>query len=318
MQELTGLSWSAHTVHEVAGELSHALGVLEVGPTAAAMAHRVAAIAAGKTWRPVVVLAIDGACVPTRPEQATGPVAGRRHTRAQRASWPGAWQEAKGFRCSLVERERIVHLLSWYQVHTDADVGAALRRVQAAGLIPEAQVRMCVRGDGAKWIWHQVSALLPTAVQILDYDHCREHVHQVASRQCGEDTGQEQAWVEAIMARLFWGYVPWAIEGLEALQPRDSQAAEAIRKLMGLLRNRERRLHDRTARKGGYPIGSGGLEAANKCMSHGRLKRSGAWWYVETANQMLAWRCAKDNGTFESVFEAYNRRALHRHRSDPP
>ena len=69
---LTGLSLSAHTVHEVAGELSHALGVLEVGPTAAEMAHRVAAIAAGKTWRPVVVLAIDGACVPTRPEPATG------------------------------------------------------------------------------------------------------------------------------------------------------------------------------------------------------------------------------------------------------
>ena len=123
------------------------------------------------------------------------------------------------------------------------------------------------RGDGAKWIWHQVSARLPTAVQILDDDHCRAQVHQVASRQCGADTGPAQAWVEAIMARLCWGDVPWAIEGLEALQPRDSQAAEAIRKLMGLLRNRERRRHDRTARKGGDPIGSGSLEAANKGMS---------------------------------------------------
>jgi hypothetical protein len=316
--ELTGLSLSDHTVHEVAGELSHALGVLEVSPTAAEIAHRVAQIAAGKTWRPVLVLAIDGAFVPTRPEQAKGPVAGRRHTRAQRALWQGEWKEAKGFRFYLVERERIVHLLSWYQVHTDEDVGAALRRVQEAGLIPEAQVRMCVLGDGAKWIWNQVSALFPTAVQILDYYHCREHVHKVASLQFGEDTGQEQEWVEAMMARLFWGYVHWAIEGLEALQPRDSQAAEEIRKLIGFLRNSERRLHYRTARKGGYPIGSGGIEAANKCISHVRLKRSGAWWYVEKANQMLALRCAKYNGTFERVFEAYKRRALHRHRSDPP
>jgi hypothetical protein len=265
-----------------------------------------------------LVLAIDGAFVPTRPEQAKGPVAGRRHTRAQRASWQGEWKEAKGFRFYLVERERIVHLLSWYQVHKDEDVGAALRRVQEAGLIPEAQVRMCVLGDGAKWIWNQVSALFPTAVQILDYYHCREHVHKVASLQFGEDTGQEQEWVEAMMARLFWGYVHWAIEGLEALQPRDSQAAEEIRKLIGFLRTSERRLHDRTARKGGYPIGSGGIEASNKCISHVRLKRSGAWWYVEKANQMLALRCAKYNGTFERVFEAYKRRALHRHRSDPP
>jgi hypothetical protein len=58
---------------------------------------------------------------------------------------------------------------------------------------------------------------------------------------------------------------------LEALQPRDAQAAEALRKLIGFLRNSERRLHDRTARKGGYPIGSGGLEAAHKGISHVRL-----------------------------------------------
>jgi len=315
---LTGRSLSDPPVHAVAGELSHELGVLEVSPTAAEIAHRVAEMAAGKTWRPVLVLAIDGALVPTRPEQAKGPVAGRRHTRARRASWPGEWQEAKGLRVSRVERERIVPLLSWYQVHQEEDVGAALRRVQEAGLIPAAQVRMCVLGDGAKWIWHQVSALFPTAVQILDYDHGREHVHQGASRQFGEDTGQEQEWVEAMMARLFWGYVPWAIEGLEALQPRDAQAAEEIRQLIGFLRNRERRLHDRTARKGGDPIGRGGIEAANKCMSHVRFKRSGAWWYVEKANHMLALRWAKDNGTFERVFEAYKRRALHRHRSDPP
>jgi hypothetical protein len=120
-----------------------------------------------------------------------------------------------------------------------------------------------------------------------------------------------------MMARLFWGYVDWAIDGLEALQPRDSQAAEEIRKLIGFLRSNERRLHDRGARKGGYPIGSGGIEAANKCISHVWLKRSGAWWYVEKANHMLALRCAIYNGTFGRVFEAYKRRALQQHRGDP-
>src|ERR1700757_819951 len=64
---LTGLSVSDHTVPEVAGELSHALGVLAVSPTAAEMAHRVAESAAGTTWRPVLGCASDGAFVPTRP-----------------------------------------------------------------------------------------------------------------------------------------------------------------------------------------------------------------------------------------------------------
>ena len=315
--ELTGLSLSDHTVHAVAGELSHELGVLEVSPTAAEIAARVAEMAAGKTWRPVWVLAIDGAFVPTRPEEAKEPVAGRRHTRAKRAGWQGEGKEAKGFRFSLVDRERIVHLLSWYQMCRDEDVGTALRRVQETGLIPEDQVRLCVIGDGAKWIWNQVGALFPTAVQILDYYHCREQVHKVASLQFGEDAGQEQEWVEAMMARLFWGYVDWAVEGLQALQPRDSQAAEEIRKLIGFLKNSEGRLHYRTARKGGYPIGSGGIEAANKSIRHVRLKRSGAWWYVEKANQMLALRCAIYNGTFESVFEIYKSKALQRQRGDP-
>ena len=308
--QLTGLSLSDHTIHTVAGELSQELGVLEVSPTAAQMAQCVAEMAAGKTWRPIVVLAIDGAFVPTRPAQAKGEATGRRRARARRAGWQGEWKEAKGFRFYLVDQERIVHMLSWYRVAGDEDVGAALKRVKTAGLIPEDQVRLCVIGDGAKWIWKQVNALFPTAVQILDYYHCREHVHKVGGLQFGDDAEQAREWVEAMMARLFWGYVDWAIEGLETLQPREDQTAEEIRKLIGFLRNNAGRLRYRTARKGGYPIGSGGIEAANKCISHVRLKRSGAWWYVEQANRMLALRCAIYNGTFKSVFEAYKRRAL--------
>jgi hypothetical protein len=313
--QLTGLSLSDHTIHAVAGELSHELGVLDVSPPAAEIAQRVAEMAAGKTWRPVMVLAIDGAFVPTRPEQAKGQVAGRR---CPRTGWQGEWKETKGFRFYLVDKARIVHVMSWYQVAKEEDVGAALKCVKDAGLIPADQVRVCVIGDGAKWIWNQVHALFPTAVQILDYYHCSEHVHTVGHLQFGEDGLQEQEWVEAMMARLFWGYVDWAIEGLEALQPRDHQAAEEIRKLIGFLRNNVGRLHYRTARKGGYPIGSEGIEAANKSISHVRLKRSGAWWYLEQANHMLALRCAIYNGTFARVFEAYKRRALQRHGRNPP
>jgi hypothetical protein len=43
------------------------------------------------------------------------------------------------------------------------------------------------------------------------------------------------------------------------------------------------------------------MESANKFICHVRLKRSGAWWYEESSNQMLALRCAKYNGTFEHV-----------------
>ena len=132
----------------------------------------------------------------------------------------------------------------------DAEVGAALRHEQDAGLIPEEQVRVCVLGDGAKWIWNRVKTLFPTAVQILDDSHGREYVHKVGSLQFNEDAVQEREWVEAMMARLFWGYVDWAIEGLDALQPRDSQAAEEIWKLIGFLSNHGSGDNVRTVRTG--------------------------------------------------------------------
>jgi hypothetical protein len=98
------------------------------------------------------------------------------------------------------------------------------------------------------------------------------------------------------------------IWGLQRMKPTNAQAAEEIAKLIGYLQRHQERLDYRFARKGGYPLGSGGIESANKFICHVRLKRSGAWWYVTNANQMLALRCAKYNGTFDRVFERYRYR----------
>jgi Uncharacterised protein family (UPF0236) len=311
-QELTGLTMSNHTMHEVMEDLTTDLTVLDVSPTATEVQQKVAQVAQGKTWRPILVLAIDGADVPTRPETAKGRRPGRRHQRAKRAQWTGEWREAKGFRFYLIEEERIEHLLSWHQVQTDEELGAALQQVKAAGLIPEEAVRPCIIGDGAPWIWKQAHMLFPAAVEILDYYHCCEHLHQVAVLQYGDHPERQSEWYEATLARLFWGEVDGVIWGLQRMKPRDAQAAVAIAKLLSYLQRHRKRVNYRFARKGGYPIGSGGIESANKAICHVRLKRSGAWWYVENANQMLALRCAKYNGTFNRVFEAYQQKAKQR------
>ena len=107
---------------------------------------------------------------------------------------------------------------------------------------------------------------------------------------------------------------------LEWMESRDEAADEEIRKLLGYLEENQGRLNYGSLRRKGYPLGSGGIESANKFISHVRLKRSGAWWYVERANLMLALRCAKPvpsvaegyNGTFGRVFERYKQRAMRR------
>ena len=90
--QLTGLSLSDYSAHEVVGEVGVGLSVLDVSPPAQEIAQRVASVAEGKTWRPIVVLAVDGADVPTRPESAKGRRPGR-----------GSWCRTVGSRAAGLE-----------------------------------------------------------------------------------------------------------------------------------------------------------------------------------------------------------------------
>lgn len=309
-KELTGVGLSTARLHELTNTVAAGLGVLDVAPPCEEVLAKIAAVAAGRRWRSIGVLAIDGAELPPRPDEATGRRPGRKKQRAKRARWQGQWREAKGFRFYLVDDDRIVHVLSWHQIQDHKELFAALRQVKEAGLIPEDRLRLCVVADGAHWIWQGVQQLFPTAEMTLDYYHCAERVHQVATVHYGEQPEQALEWVEGTMARLFAGEVAGVIWGLQRLRPASAQAAAAIDDLIIYLQNNQGRINYRSQRKAGYPLGSGGIESANKFICQVRLKRSGAWWYVANSNHMLALRCAKYNGTFERVFDRYRHKTL--------
>jgi hypothetical protein len=167
--------------------------------------------------------------------------------------------------------------------------------------MPEDPVRLCVIGDGAEWIWNHVQALFPQACQVLDYSHCAESLHKGAHAQYS-DPVQAQEWAEATLTRLYLGKVGQGLGGLRRMQPTSAEARQAIDTCWVSLTDHRRRTHYQTLRRGGYPLGSGGMASANKCICHVRLKRSGAWGYEDRSNQMLARRCAKYNGTFAQVF----------------
>ena len=309
-EELTGLKLSGQAAHTLTNTVAQGVGVLEVAPTPEEIAAQVAQVAAGKRRRPIMVLAIDGAHVPTRPATAKGRRPGRKKQRAGRAHWQGEWREAKGFRFYLVDNDRIVHILSWHQIQDEEELFVALRQVKEAGLIPADQIRLCVVADGAHWIWGRVKELFPAAREILDYYHCSQHVHALAQAQYGDQPEKALEWVEATIARLFTGEVAGVLRGLRSMQPATAQAVAEIERLITYLRNNCHRLHYGARRKGGYPLSSGGIESAHKFICHARLKRSGAWWYVANGNHMLALRCAKYNGTFDRVFDRYKQTVL--------
>ena len=304
---LTGVSLGSERMHTVTNQVAAGLTVLDVTPSRDEIEQRIAAVSVGRCRRPVLVLGIDGAYVPTRPDSARKPCAGHRRPRAKRARWRGQWRDAKGFRFYLLDGERIVHVLSWHQGQNEAQLGEALKQVKEAGVIPEEQVRLCVVGDGAEWIWKHVQALFPHARQVLDYYHCAQYLHRVAKAHYGASV-RALEWVEATMSRLSLGQVGVVLGGLRRMQAQSDEAAKAMANCWDYLHEHRGRTAYQKLRRGGYPLGSGGIESSNKFICHVRLKRSGAWWYEVNSNHMLALRCAKYNGTLDQVFERYQQK----------
>jgi len=250
-------------MHTVTNHMAQALTVLDVAPPPEEIQRRVAAVATGQWRRPVVVLGIDGAYVPTRPDSAREHRPGPGGQRARRALWRGQWRDAQGCRGSLLDGDRLVHLLSWHQVHNARERGAALQEVQDAGVIPAGQVRLCVVADGAAWSWKHVQALFPQACQVLDYYHCAQYVHNIAKAHYGTSL-QGLQWAEATMTRLSLGQVSAVLGGLRRMQPTSDEAAQAITNGWPYRNEHRGRTHYRHLRRGGYPLGRGGIASSNK------------------------------------------------------
>ena len=149
--------------------------------------------------------------------------------------------------------------------------------------------------------------MFPQARQVLDYYHCAQYLHRVAKAHYGSSV-QALEWVEATMTRLYLGKVGLVLGGLRRMQAQSDEAEKAMANCWDYLDEHRGRTAYRKLRRGGYPLGSGGIESSNKFICHVRLKRSGAWWYEANSNHMLALRCAKYNGTLDQVFVRYQQR----------
>lgn len=291
----TGDTLSADHMFETANRVGQDLGILDVCPSKDEILQKVDELSEGKFRRPVMMMAIDGAHTPTRPQPS--PWKGKRGK--------GEYKEDKGFRLYLIDNERIVHLISWHQVQDEDEFAKGLMKIRDAGLIPEDKIRLSIIGDGALWIWNKPLEVFPRAKQVLDFYHCSEYIHAVANAQYGKGTKQARKWVEATFTRLFHNDIDNVLRGMRIMQPVSSEAQEKITDAVRYLSERKHQVNYGSAKRAGYHIGSGAIESANKFIGHVRLKRSGAWWYITNANNILKLRCAKYNGTYDKIIRKY-------------
>jgi hypothetical protein len=293
LERCASIKLSNHHAHDVVNEIAADIQLLDICPDKTEIHRKIDELSEGRFRRPVLMIGIDGAHAPTRPEPS--PRKGKRGK--------GEWKEVKGFRMYLLADIKIVHLISWHQIASDKALGNDLFEIKQTGLIPEDKVRICAIGDGAPWIWNRIKEVYPGAKKVLDYYHCSEYLHDLANAQYGKNSQKAREWVEATLSRLFMNNADQIIAGIKRMKPTSDEAKDQIDKTVRYLDERKDMVNYGSLKRGGFHIGSGGIESSNKFISNVRLKRSGAWWYPTNANNVLKLRCAKYNKTFDRIME---------------
>lgn len=159
-------------------------------------------------------------------------------------------------------------------------------------------------GDGAPWVWNVADEHFPTAVQIVDLYHARQHLAQAARLIFASASDQQSQWLQARTKELDAGQVEAVIGALGRSRPKDCAQQAALEREVNYFRNNAERMRYDDFRKRQLFVGSGVVEAGCKTIVGQRLKRSGMHWTVRGANAIIALRCLILSGHWEAFWES--------------
>src|SRR3990167_85793 len=119
-------------------------------------------------------------------------------------------------------------------------------------------------GDGAAWIYEQVERVFGVqANYLIDFFHLSDYLAAAANSFTDEDP----------------------------------------KKCCKYIENRKGQFNYLDAINNEFPIGSGEIESGNRSVVQKRLKIPGAWWKMDTAENMLALRCVRINGDWKKYWK---------------
>ena len=159
--------------------------------------------------------------------------------------------------------------------------------------------------DGARWLWEMAGTHFPDAVQILDWYHLSEHVHQAAAVLYGQGSPAARDFCEALQSDLWEGRSREALARLRQLRRplRAKAKCEALRKLINYVRNNRGRIDYPRYRALGLPVGSGRVEGACKTLVGARCKQAGMRnWTRRGAEGVLRLRAALQSGAYQALW----------------
>jgi hypothetical protein len=157
-------------------------------------------------------------------------------------------------------------------------------------------------GDGAPWIWTVADAHFPGVRQTLDYYHLSEHLYAVANLQYPNHPTEAKAWVDQKMGALLMDRLGAVLSALKRMRPWKKAVCDALPQLIGYVERNRFRIRYQEPWRHGLAVGSGAVEGACKHVIQSRFKRAGMRWKSPGFLNVLAWRLARLNGTFQAFW----------------
>ena len=157
--------------------------------------------------------------------------------------------------------------------------------------------------DGAEGLAHMGRLCFKDALQIVDFYHALEHAGDVleallGSKEHPEYKARLRRWAKRLLRNGVSGLIRESRQ--EACQSRRRVAVEeALRYFV----NNVPRMQYGTFRAQGLFIGSGVIEAGCKTLIGSRCKRSGMFWSVPGAENILAFRCIEASRRLDTFWK---------------
>jgi hypothetical protein len=159
-----------------------------------------------------------------------------------------------------------------------------------------------ILGDGAPWIWNVADAYVPGVRQTLDYDHLSEPLDALAHLLYPNNPAGAKAWVDQHMGMLLADRVGAVLGALKRMRPWKKVICDALVQLIGDVEHNRTRIRYQVPWHSGLAVGSGSVEGACTPVIQSRFKRAGMRWKQPGFLNVLAWRIASLNGTFEACW----------------
>ena len=161
-------------------------------------------------------------------------------------------------------------------------------------------------GDGAVWIADQYEIQFGLNHDYyLDFYHVCEYLAE-ASKAITQNKNNSSGltfsqWLSLAKKRLKEGESQALIDELKA-ESNEFDPECVIAKAHQYLNNRIGHLNYPKALQAGLPIGSGEVESGHRSVLQARLKKPGAWWSVEYAENMAHLKVLQENNHWEEFW----------------